>query len=125
MRTNCLLSDFSFMDSKTLSRLFNTYCTNIYGSPLWKDFYRKLLSRTILYCLEKMYQKSLENSFYFTYCFTTILCIHNTIAFNVILEKGCITFQYNIVFTDWFENINVLYNKIDIYVEHNFDAESF
>ena len=46
-------------------------------------------------------------------------------AFNVILEKGCITFQYNIVFTDWFENINVLYNKIDIYVKHNFDAESF
>ena len=42
-RTNCLLADFSFMDSKTLSRLFNTYCTNIYGSPLWKHFDRKLL----------------------------------------------------------------------------------
>ena len=28
-------------------------------------------------------------------------------------------------FTDWFENINILYNKIDIYVKHNFDAESF
>ena len=34
MRTNCLLADFSFTDSNTLSRLFNTYCTNIYGSPL-------------------------------------------------------------------------------------------
>ena len=33
--------------------------------------------------------------------------------------------KYNIVFTDWFENINTLYNKIDIYVKHNFDAESF
>ena len=31
----------------------------------------------------------------------------------------------NIVFTDWFENINILYNKIDMYVKHNFDAESF
>ena len=41
-RTNCLLADFSFTDSKTLSRLFNTYCTNIYGSPLWKHFDRKL-----------------------------------------------------------------------------------
>ena len=87
--------------------------------------------------------------------------IHNTIAFNVILEKRCIKFlwtlfnsgydiyrtiiknslhnrnttlgenvryfmhKYNIVFTDWFENINILYNKIDIYVKHNFDAESF
>ena len=28
-------------------------------------------------------------------------------------------------FTDWFENINILYNKIDMYVKHNFDAESF
>ena len=34
MRTNCLLVDFSFTDSNTLSRLFNIYCTNIYGSPL-------------------------------------------------------------------------------------------
>ena len=33
--------------------------------------------------------------------------------------------KYNNVFTDWFENINILYNKIDIYVKHNFDAESF
>ena len=34
MRTNCLLADFSFTDSNTLSHIFNTYCTNIYGSPL-------------------------------------------------------------------------------------------
>ena len=33
--------------------------------------------------------------------------------------------KYNIVFTDWFENINILYNKIDIYVKHNFETESF
>ena len=25
--------------------------------------------------------------------------------------------KYNIVFTDWFENINILYNKIDMYVQ--------
>ena len=43
MRTNCLLADFSFADSNTLSRLFNTYCTHIYCSPLWKHFNRKLL----------------------------------------------------------------------------------
>ena len=34
MRTNCLLSDFSFSEYSTLSHLFNTYCKNIYGSPL-------------------------------------------------------------------------------------------
>ena len=44
MRTNCLLADFSFTDSNTLSRLFNTYYTNIYSSPLWKHFDRKLLA---------------------------------------------------------------------------------
>ena len=43
MRTNCLLSDFHFTDSSTLSRLFNTYCTNVYGSPLCKHFDRKVL----------------------------------------------------------------------------------
>ena len=47
-RTNCLLADFSFTDSKTLSRLFNTYCTNIYGSPLWKHFDRKCWNHFIL-----------------------------------------------------------------------------
>ena len=61
MRTNCLLADISLTDSNTLSSLFNTYCTNIYSSPLWKHFDIKL-QETILYCLEKIYQKSLENS---------------------------------------------------------------
>ena len=33
--------------------------------------------------------------------------------------------KYNIVFTDWFKNMfNALYNNIDIYVKHNFNAES-
>ena len=33
--------------------------------------------------------------------------------------------KYNIVFTDWFECINILYIKIDMYAKHNFDAELF
>ena len=157
-RTNCLLADFSFTDSKTLSRLFNTYCTNIYGSPLWKHFDRKLLEPFYIAwrkCIRRVWKIP------FTSHNVLLPYIHNTIAFNVILEKRCITFlwtlfnsgydiyrtiiknslhnrnttlgenvryfmhKYNIVFTDWFENINILYNKIDIYVKHNFDAESF
>ena len=39
MRSNCLLADFPFTDNNTLSRLFNKYCTNNYGSPLWKHFH--------------------------------------------------------------------------------------
>ena len=44
MRTNCLLSDFSFSECSTLSHLFNTYCMNIYGSPLWKYYDKNLLA---------------------------------------------------------------------------------
>ena len=33
--------------------------------------------------------------------------------------------KYNIVFTEWFENSNTLYKKINIYVENNFDAECY
>ena len=43
MRTNCLLSDLLFSECSTLSHLFNTYCMNIYGSPLWKYYDKNLL----------------------------------------------------------------------------------
>ena len=51
--------------------------------------------------------------------------LHNrntTLGENV---RYSIMHKYNIVFTDWFKNINILYNKKDIYAKHNFDAESF
>ena len=53
MRTSRLLADFSFTDGNTLSRLCNTYCTNIYGSPLWKHFDVKVLE-PFYYCVEKI-----------------------------------------------------------------------
>ena len=43
MRTNCLLSDFSVTECTTISTLFNTYCMNVYGSPLWEYYDRKSL----------------------------------------------------------------------------------
>ena len=38
IKTNNLLSDFSFSESSTLSILFSSYCMNVhvYGSPLWR-----------------------------------------------------------------------------------------
>ena len=33
---NNLLSEFSFSESTTLSRLFSSYCMNVYGSSLWR-----------------------------------------------------------------------------------------
>ena len=32
---------------------------------------------------------------------------------------------YNIVFTEWFENMNTLYKKIDMCVKNNFDVECY
>ena len=92
-RTNCLLADFSFTDCKTLSRLFNTYCTNIYGSPLWKHFDRKLLEPFYIAwrkCIRRVWKIP------FTSHNVLLLYIHNTIAFNVILEKRCIKFLWTL-----------------------------
>ena len=35
-RTNVLMSNFGYCDVNVLSKLFDTYCTSYYGSPLWK-----------------------------------------------------------------------------------------
>ena len=36
IKTNNLLSKFSFSESTTLSRLFSSYCMNVYGNSLWR-----------------------------------------------------------------------------------------
>ena len=36
IKTNNLLSELSFSESTTLSKLFQSYCVNVYGSSLWK-----------------------------------------------------------------------------------------
>ena len=36
IKTNNLLFEFSLSESTTLSRLFQPYCINVYGSSLWK-----------------------------------------------------------------------------------------
>ena len=43
MIIKCMFSNFSFSDCSTLSYLFNTYCMNIYGSPLWEYCNNNLL----------------------------------------------------------------------------------
>ena len=44
---NNLLADFSFVDSSTLSRLFDSYCMNLYGSQLFR--YNDMKSMELLY----------------------------------------------------------------------------
>ena len=45
IKTNNLLSEFSFSESSTLSRLFQSYCMNVYGSSLWKFNNHKNIER--------------------------------------------------------------------------------
>ena len=33
--------------------------------------------------------------------------------------------KYDIVSTDWFENVNILYKILDMYAKHNSEAESY
>ena len=59
-RVNNLLADFSFVDSNTLSVLFDSYCMSIYGSQLFK-----LYDKNSVNCICRMEEgnkKNLENS---------------------------------------------------------------
>ena len=148
MRTNCLLSDFSFSECSTLSHLFNTYCMNIYGSPLWKYYDKKLLE--LFYVAWRKSLRRVWNISNVTH-HNLLPYIHNCHPIEVILEKRCIKFvwslfnsnyalysnilrlslqngnstmgenvrylmhKYGIVNSDWSQNINILYSKVESY----------
>ena len=86
MRTNCLLSDFSFSECSTLSHLFNTYCMNIYGSPLWKYYDKKLLE--LFYVAWRKSLRRVWNISNVTHN-NLLPYIHNCHPIEVILEKRC------------------------------------
>ena len=46
---NNLLADFSFVNSSTLSRLFDSYCMNLYGSQLFRYNDMKSMDITMLH----------------------------------------------------------------------------
>ena len=113
MITNCLLSDFSFSECTTLSHLFNTYCMNIYGSPLWK-YYDKILLEVILEKRCNKFVWSLFNSNYALYSNILRLSLQNC---NSTMGKNVryLMHKYGIVNSDWSQNINILYSKIESY----------
>ena len=93
MGTNCLLSDFSFSECGTLSQLFNTYCMNIYGSPLWKYYDKNLVE--VFYVA---WRKSLRRVWKISNATHNNLLpfILNCHPINVILEKRCIKFVWSL-----------------------------
>ena len=54
IKTNNLLSEFSFSESTTLSKLFSSYCMKVYGSSLWR-YNNFILYRTCLYFMAESY----------------------------------------------------------------------
>ena len=61
IKTNNLLSEFSFSESTTLSRLFSSYCMNVYGSSLWR--YSNLRNIELFLCfMTKSYWEIMENT---------------------------------------------------------------
>ena len=105
IRTNCLLSDFSFSECSTLYHLFNTYCMNIYGSPPWKYYDKNLLEafyvawRKSLRRVWKISNVTHNNLLPFT---------HNCHPIDVILEKRCIKFVWSLYNSNYALYSNIL-----------------
>ena len=107
MRTNCLLSDFSFSECSTLSHLFNTYCMNIYGSPLWKYYDKNLLE--VFYVAKRKPLRRVWKISNVTHN-NLLPFIHNCHPIDVILEKRCLNLSghyttvimpYNQIYNDF------------------------
>ena len=54
IKINNLLSKFSFSESTTLSRLFSSYCMNVYGSSLWRYNNVRNIERFFVFHGEKL-----------------------------------------------------------------------
>ena len=93
MRTNNLMADFTYAQSSTLSVLYNSYRMYVYGSQLWcfndyksvERFYiawRKTIRR--IWRLDKRTHNVLIN------------LINRCLPINLILEKRCIKYIWNL-----------------------------
>ena len=101
----CLLSDFLFSECSTLSHLFNTYCMNIYGSPLWKYYDKKLLE--LFYVAWRKSMRWVWNILNVTHN-NLLPYIHNCHPIEVILEKRCIKFVWSLFNSNYALYSNIL-----------------
>ena len=91
---NNLLADFSFVDSATLSRLFDSYCMNVYGSQLFR--YNDIKSMDLLYVT---WRKSIRKISPRSHC-NLLHPINSCDPIDNILEKRCIQFIWNLMNSD-------------------------
>ena len=111
VKTNNLLSEFSFSESITLSRLFKSYCMNVYGSSLWRYNNHNNIER---FCIA--WRKAIRRLWKIPYRTHNALVylINECNSISIILEKRCVKFLWNLLNSD-----NVLFRRICRYSIHN------
>ena len=114
IKTNNLLSEFSFSESSTLSRLFSSYCMNVYGSPLWRYNNHYNIERFSI-----SWRKAIQRLWKIPYRTHNALVHHINKCNSIvsILEKRCVKFLWNLLNSD-----NVLFSRICKYSVYNSDT---
>ena len=113
-RVNNLLADFSFVDSNTLSVLFDSYCKSIHGSQLFK-----LYDKNSVNCIYVAWRKAIKKIWKIpniSHC-RLLSYINDCNYIDSILERKCLRFLYNI-----FNSENQLYTLMIKYSLTNCDS---
>ena len=113
-RVNNLLADFSFVDSNTLSVLFDSYCMSIYGSQLFK-----LYDKNSVNCIYVAWRNAITKIWKIrniSHC-RLLPYINDCNYIDSILERRCIRCLYNI-----FNSENQLYTSMIKYSLTNCDS---
>ena len=97
-KTNYLLSEFSFTESISLSKLFDSYCMSVYGSQLWQ--YNKCNIIEPFYTAWRKCIKRIWNISPRTH--NNLLChINNCLPIEVQLDKRCIKYIWNLINSEY------------------------
>ena len=94
---NNLMADFSFVDSSTLSRLFDSYCMNLYGSQLFR--YNDIKSMELLYVTWRKSIRKIWKISPRSHC-NLLHHINSCDPIDNIMEKRCIKFIWNLMNSD-------------------------
>ena len=89
----CLMI-FSFVDSTTLSKLFNSYCMNMYGSQLLK--FNDMKAMESLYIGWRKSIRKIWKIPYITHC-NLLHHINDCKPIDFIMESRCIKFMWNLL----------------------------
>ena len=98
-----LFADFSFVDSSTLSRLFDSYCMNLYGSQIFR--YNDIQSMELLYVTWRKSIRKIWKISPRSHC-NLLHHINSCDPIDNIIEKRCIKCIWNLMNSD-----TILFNR--------------